>query len=85
MKKQRIRTADVGEPPEGTWSNCLVIDKYVYIAGMTSRSDEFDTIVGKDRLRAVQDHFRQDQGPDTGRRRNDGGYREGECVPDRRE
>jgi 2-iminobutanoate/2-iminopropanoate deaminase len=48
MKKQRIRAATVGEPPEGTWSNCLVIDRHVYIAGMTSRSDEFDTIVGKD-------------------------------------
>lgn len=48
MTKTRIRAADVGEPPEGTWSNCLVIDKHVYIAGMTSRSDEFDTIVGAD-------------------------------------
>jgi len=48
MKKQRIRDEAVGEPPEGTWSNCLVIDRHVYIAGMTSRSDEFDTIIGKD-------------------------------------
>jgi len=46
MKKRRIRDAGVGEPPEGTWSNCLLIDKHVYIAGVTSRSDEFDTIVG---------------------------------------
>ena len=47
MKKQRIRDAAVGEPPEGTWSNCLVVDRHVYIAGMTSRSDEFDTIIGE--------------------------------------
>ena len=46
MSKQRIRANTVGEPPEGTWSNCLVIDRHVYIAGMTSRSDEFDKIVG---------------------------------------
>jgi len=46
MPKKRIRSAVAGEPPEGTWSNCLVIDKHVYIAGMTSRSDEFNTIVG---------------------------------------
>ena len=48
MKKQRVRDAAAGEPPDRTWSNCLVIDKHVYIAGMTSRSDEFDTIVGED-------------------------------------
>ena len=46
MNKTRIRAAPAGEPPQGTWSNCLVIDRHVYIAGMTSRSDEFDKIVG---------------------------------------
>jgi 2-iminobutanoate/2-iminopropanoate deaminase len=46
MTKKRIRDAAAGEPPEGTWSNCLVVDNHVYIAGMTSRSDEFNTIVG---------------------------------------
>jgi 2-iminobutanoate/2-iminopropanoate deaminase len=46
MTKKRIRDTAAGEPPEGTWSNCLVVDKHVYIAGMTSRSDEFNTIVG---------------------------------------
>lgn len=47
MSKKRIYSEAVGEPPEGTWSNCLVVDRHVYIAGMTSRSDEFDTIVGE--------------------------------------
>lgn len=46
MKRIRVRADGVGEPPEGTWSNCLVIDRHVYIAGMTSRSDEFDRIDG---------------------------------------
>ena len=46
MTRKRIYVDGVGEPPEGTWSNCLVIDRHVYIAGMTSRSDEFNTIVG---------------------------------------
>ena len=46
MNKRRIRHHSVGEPPEGTWSNCLIVDNHVYIAGMTARSDEFDTIVG---------------------------------------
>ena len=47
MTKKRIRAAAVGEPPEGTWSNCLVVGRHVYIAGMTSRSEEFNRIVGE--------------------------------------
>lgn len=47
MTKQRIYADAAGEPPVGTWSNCLRIDKHVYIAGMTSRSDEFDRVVGE--------------------------------------
>lgn len=46
MTKKRIRADGVREPPEGTWSNCLVAGGHVYIAGMTSRSAEFDTIEG---------------------------------------
>jgi len=42
MKKQRIISGHVGEPPADTWSNCLVIGKHVYIAGMTARGMEFD-------------------------------------------
>ena len=47
MSKQRIYADAAGEPPEGTWSNCLVVGRHVYIAGMTARSAEFDTIVGE--------------------------------------
>jgi 2-iminobutanoate/2-iminopropanoate deaminase len=47
LSKKRIRAASVGEPPEGTWSNCLVVGRHVYIAGMTARSDEFNRIVGE--------------------------------------
>ena len=46
MRKKRIYAGVAGEPPEGTWSNCLVAGRHVYIAGMTARSAEFDTIVG---------------------------------------
>ena len=46
MSKQRVYADAAGEPPEGTWSNCLVVDRHVYIAGMTARSSEFNTIVG---------------------------------------
>ena len=47
MSITRIRAPSAGEPPQGTWSNCLVVDRHVYIAGMTSRSDEFDIIEGE--------------------------------------
>ena len=45
--KKRVMAQGVGEPPAGTWSNCLVVGRHVYIAGMTARSDEFDRIVGE--------------------------------------
>jgi len=45
MRKRQVTHPDVGEPPAGTWSNCLVIDRHVYIAGMTARGREFDAPV----------------------------------------
>ena len=44
--KRRVISDRVGEPPEGTWSNCLVVGEHVYIAGMTARGDEFDDVPG---------------------------------------
>lgn len=46
MQKKRVTHPDVGEPPQDTWSNCLVIDRHVYIAGMTARGKEFDGAIG---------------------------------------
>lgn len=42
MTKQRVSHPQVGEPPADTWSNCLIVDRHVYIAGMTARGAEFD-------------------------------------------
>ena len=44
MEIRRVSAADVGEPPPGTWSNCLVVGDQVFIAGMTARSADFDTV-----------------------------------------
>jgi enamine deaminase RidA (YjgF/YER057c/UK114 family) len=33
----RIRSEGVTEPPDGRFSNCLVVDGIAYISGMTSR------------------------------------------------
>ena len=35
--KQHIRSAQVGDPPPQTWSNCLVVGNQVFVAGMTAR------------------------------------------------
>ena len=42
MKKQRISSPHVAEPPDGTWSNCLVIGDQVFIAGLVARGATFD-------------------------------------------
>src|SRR3546814_12086064 len=48
MKKERIASPHVAEPPEGTWSNCLVVGDQVFIAGMTARGDSFDEMAEMD-------------------------------------
>ena len=45
MPITRIIAPSVKEPPEGTWSNCLVVGGIAYVAGMTASggdlSDEY--------------------------------------------
>ena len=48
MPITRIVSPAVKEPPEGTWSNCLVVDGVCYVAGMTARSAEVDGVDGVD-------------------------------------
>ena len=49
MAKRRVTHPQIGEPPADTWSNCLIVDRHVYIAGMTARGQEFDgAIQGND-------------------------------------
>ena len=43
---ERIHSDQVGEPPAETWSNCLRVGNQVFIAGMTARSAEFNSIDG---------------------------------------
>jgi 2-iminobutanoate/2-iminopropanoate deaminase len=45
---RRVTSPAVPEPPEGTWSNCLVVDGIAYVAGMTARGSSFDRIEGAD-------------------------------------
>src|SRR4029450_9744466 len=38
MKKRRVSSSAVPEPPPQTWSNALVVGNQVFIAGMTARA-----------------------------------------------
>jgi 2-iminobutanoate/2-iminopropanoate deaminase len=44
MAKKRVSSPHVPDPPAQTWSNCLVVDKQIFVAGMTARQG--DQIVG---------------------------------------
>jgi 2-iminobutanoate/2-iminopropanoate deaminase len=41
----RATSAEVPEPPAGTWSNCLVVNGVAYLAGMTAGGTEGDEYV----------------------------------------
>jgi 2-iminobutanoate/2-iminopropanoate deaminase len=38
----RAVSPHVTEPPEGTWSNCLVVGGIAYLAGMTARGSDLN-------------------------------------------
>jgi 2-iminobutanoate/2-iminopropanoate deaminase len=48
MKKQRVSSPQVPDPPPQTWSNCLVVGNQVFIAGMVARSGA--EVVGGDSM-----------------------------------
>lgn len=48
MKKKRVSSPQVPDPPPQTWSNCLVVGSQVFIAGMTARSGS--EVVGGDSM-----------------------------------
>jgi 2-iminobutanoate/2-iminopropanoate deaminase len=45
---QRAVSPLVPEPPEGTWSNCLVVNGVAYVAGMTAWGRDRTTVDGAD-------------------------------------
>lgn len=45
-KKTRILSPQVGEPAEGMWSNCLRIDDFIFVSGLTARGLDGQTIEG---------------------------------------
>jgi 2-iminobutanoate/2-iminopropanoate deaminase len=50
MTKQRritrVRSPAISEPPDGRFSNCLMVDGVAYISGLTARGDDFEIVGG---------------------------------------
>jgi enamine deaminase RidA (YjgF/YER057c/UK114 family) len=44
MKKERIYSPEVPEPPPGQWSNCVRVGDIVYVSGMTAREKDGQTV-----------------------------------------
>jgi enamine deaminase RidA (YjgF/YER057c/UK114 family) len=44
VRARRVSSPEVAEPPTGTWSNCRVVGDQVFIAGMTARAGDFESI-----------------------------------------
>ena len=59
--KTRVISDQVGEPPERTWSNCLVIGDQVFVAGMTARGNEFDDVASGEAYDQAMAIFRKIQ------------------------
>ena len=48
VKRIRVSSPHVAEPPPGRWSNCIKVGDAIYVSGMTSRNNDGKTIDGKD-------------------------------------
>jgi 2-iminobutanoate/2-iminopropanoate deaminase len=59
MSIERIISPDVAEADPGLWSNCLVVDKMVYLSGMTARAKDQTTIEGVDEYEQTKAIFRK--------------------------
>jgi 2-iminobutanoate/2-iminopropanoate deaminase len=42
----RVSSPDVAEPAPGTWSNCLVVNGMIYVAGMIARGNDGKIVAG---------------------------------------
>jgi enamine deaminase RidA (YjgF/YER057c/UK114 family) len=42
----RVSSPDVAEPAPGTWSNCLVVNGTIYVAGMIARGNDGEIVAG---------------------------------------
>jgi enamine deaminase RidA (YjgF/YER057c/UK114 family) len=48
VKRIRVTSPEVAEPPPGLWSNCIRVGDAVHVSGMTSRGADDATIEGRD-------------------------------------
>lgn len=57
MKKQRILTDKVAEPAPKLWSNCMRVGDTVYIAGLTARKADGETMAGDNEYEQARNIF----------------------------
>ena len=46
MKKERIQSPNVSEPPPELWSNCVKVGNTIYMSGLTSRAPNGVSVLG---------------------------------------
>jgi 2-iminobutanoate/2-iminopropanoate deaminase len=59
MPIDRVVSPDVAEAEPGLWSNCLVVDNIVYLAGITARAKDQTSIEGKDEYHQTKAIFQK--------------------------
>ena len=47
MKRERVTSPHVPEPPPERWSNCIRVGDVVYVSGMTARGADGKTVIGE--------------------------------------
>lgn len=48
VQKQRINSEHVTEPAAGLWSNALLVDRQLFISGLTARGRDLEEVFGGD-------------------------------------
>lgn len=48
LQKQRITSEHVTEPAAGLWSNALLVDRTLFVSGLTARSRNLEEVLGDD-------------------------------------
>lgn len=59
MKKQRIYSDAVSEPPDGLWSNAIKVGQQLFVSGMTARGKNLNDIEGDDEYQQAVTVFRK--------------------------
>lgn len=59
MKKERIKSPNVSEPPPELWSNCVRVGNTIYMAGLTARARDGVTVLGDNEYEQAKTTFQK--------------------------